>query len=399
MMQNNYYETLKQIQGLNEKASKHANKIAECMRYKDDNSYIPNIAGTNRVGPKGMKTLVEKTIYKEQEKLTEIYEKINELNKSVIEPVTENRAKLGGCRVHAIMNNKGGTGKSTITTSLAYTLSENGYKVLLIDTDSQASATQLLNIFDEDSEGNNLNTLDDLYEKMLNDIGNFDWEDIKNVIDDPNNKPRYYDYAREKRYLNFDLIPAGISMLINEVRLSRHNDGIYYLHTLIELIKKNRDYDFILIDCPPSLGTLSLNSLMAAESVIVPISLSVMVLRSTRNLIKTVSDIQALAMKQRNIKHKGILGMVKNEYTKNRRINISLNQIVDELFPIPCFDTAIPVRAACAQMEYSRMLFAQDKSIIREGFWQRLAQEIVDEDIRNRDLEPKIIDKVKWDGR
>ena len=123
-----------------------------------------------------------------------------------------------------------------------------------------------------------------------------------------------------------------------------------------------------------------------------------MVLRSTRYLVGAVQYVQERF--PQHLVHKGILGLVKNEYNKNRKITKSLDELVRDFFPIHSFETVIPQRTACADAEWSGRIFAQYPAIIKEGFFDRLCDEIIEEDIRRKDEEKTIIvKKVSIDER
>lgn len=396
-MASNYKEAVKEKAQFEDEIHRIETLLEECKKYKKDKSIAPNIEGWEKLAENRRPARITQTINNSRNRIKGLKKKVDELNKAYIVPFEETKVKLNGCKVHAIMNNKGGTGKSTITVSLAYQLSQKGFKVLVIDTDSQASTTQLLNIFEGHEENEEMVSLKDLYSLMLRD-GYVSWEAIKAVIDDKINKPHYY-FRGEPVYYDFDLIPAVVDMLDLEIDMTRSDDGgLYYLLRIMETIKKNRDYDYILIDCPPALSISALNGIAASvDGVIIPINLSVMVLRSTSNVIKTLSRIQKDCMRN-GIKHYGVAGILKNEYAKNRRTNTSLEEIVAQLFPINTFKTAIPQRAACAAAEYDRQIFAQQAAIQKEGFFDELCNEIIEIDIKNNNKQPVIVDKVRWDG-
>lgn len=139
-------------------------------------------------------------------------------------------------KVISITNNKGGTGKTTTTLNLGAALLNKGYKVLLIDLDAQCNLSV--------ATGTNINGKH-IGELLL---GETNFED-----------------ALIKRE-NFDIIPASRFLLSYEYRINAEPDSGYFLQEQLE----NKDYDFVLIDCPPSLGSLTVNSLVASDIFIVP---------------------------------------------------------------------------------------------------------------------------------
>lgn len=139
-------------------------------------------------------------------------------------------------KVISITNNKGGTGKTTTTLNLSAALSSIGKKVLLIDLDAQCNLSVAAGA---NTTGKHIGEL------LLSET------DFKSVVIQ---KP------------NFDIIPANRSLLSYEYRINSEPDSGYFLQEQLE----NCDYDFVLIDCPPSLGSLTVNALVASDFFIVP---------------------------------------------------------------------------------------------------------------------------------
>lgn len=154
---------------------------------------------------------------------------------------------MSHCTVYAITNQKGGVGKTTTTVNLGIGLAKAGKKVLLIDFDPQASLTASLGYKQPDE-------LDDTISTVL-----------EHSISD---KPMARDYAILHHDEGVDFIPSNIELSELEVRLINTMSREQALREYLDCVKEN--YDYILIDCMPSLGVITINALVAADKVIIP---------------------------------------------------------------------------------------------------------------------------------
>lgn len=172
-----------------------------------------------------------------------------------------------GVRIITVANQKGGVGKTTTAVNIGAALAMGGLKVLLIDLDPQGNASTALSI--DHHEG-----VPGSYELLVDGI------DIASLR------------QRAEGYPRFDVVPAGVDLAGAEIDLVELERREFKLRDAIEkLIRDDRDnpYDYIIIDCPPSLGLLTLNALIAANELLIPIQCEYYALEGLTQLIKIIS--------------------------------------------------------------------------------------------------------------
>ena len=198
-------------------------------------------------------------------------------------------------RVIAVSNQKGGVGKTTTSVNLSASLAALEKKVLLIDFDPQANTSSSIGI----DVTVNTKTIYDLLENNC---------EINECI-----------YNTKLSFL--DVIPAHIDLVGIEIEFINSSDREYLLRNVIDKVKEK--YDFIIIDCPPSLGLLTINALSAANSIIVPIQCEYLALEGLGKLLNTIKSIQKLHNSNLSIE-----GLLLTMY--DTRLNLS-NQVKKEV--------------------------------------------------------------------
>lgn len=212
-------------------------------------------------------------------------------------------------KIIAIANQKGGVGKTTTAVNLTACLAELGKKVLLIDTDPQGNATSSFSI-------NKVELENTIYELLLGE------EPIKNCI-------------IKDVMPNVSILPSNVNLAAVEIELIGVKDKEFILSKEVEYIID--DYDYIIIDCPPALNTLTLNAMTTASSVIVPIQCEYLAVEGLSDLIHTVNMV-----KERLNPKLDLEGIVFTMYDSRTVLSQNVVENVKGYFPDKIYETKIP---------------------------------------------------------
>lgn len=249
-------------------------------------------------------------------------------------------------KIIAIANQKGGVGKTTTSINLAASLGVLEKKVLLIDADPQANATSGIGIDVESIE-----------------IGTYQLLEHSNTAKEA---------IIKTTTPNLDIIPAHIDLVAIEIELVDKESREYMLKKALADIKN--DYDFILIDCAPSLGLLTLNALTAADAVIIPIQCEYFALEGLGKLLNTIKSVQKIHNPDLDIE-----GLLLTMYDARLRLS---NQVVEEVqkhFNNMVFQTIIQRNVRLSEApSYGENIINFDAASKGASNYLSLAKEIID---------------------
>jgi len=212
--------------------------------------------------------------------------------------------------VITIFNQKGGVGKTTTNINLGSFLANEGYKVLTIDVDPQGNTTSGLGV-----DKTKLNA--SVYDIITSDMS------IKDII------------IQSELISNFYIAPSNMELAGAEVELISKPNRESILKNKIEEIKD--DYDFIFIDCPPSLGFLTINALCAADSVLIPIQCEFYALEGVGQLVNTLSLVRKSLNKKLQVE-----GVIMSMYDSRTRLSYEVVDEVKKYFKDKVYNTMIP---------------------------------------------------------
>lgn len=215
-------------------------------------------------------------------------------------------------KIMAVVNQKGGVGKTTTTINLAVALAKQGQKVLIVDLDPQGNASTGLGIEPDERD---MTT----YEFILDDV------ELDQVIQETETK-------------NVDLIPATVDLSSADIELIANEKRSFLLHdALRQPALVQRGYDYILIDCPPSLNLLTVNALVASHAVLVPLQSEFFALEGLSQLMLTIREVRQTANPGLRIE-----GVVLTMYDRRNNLSLQVEKDARETLGDLVFSTVIP---------------------------------------------------------
>lgn len=249
-------------------------------------------------------------------------------------------------KIIAIANQKGGVGKSTTAVNLTSYLGYFGYKTLIIDIDPQSNSTSGLGISYDSEKSSIYNVI----------IGGAEIEKVKLKTD----------------FLNLDIIPSSIQLAGAEVELVTSMKREYKLKEAIEKVKNN--YDYIIIDCPPALGLLTINALSAANEVIIPIQCEYYALEGLGQLLNTIKLV-----KENLNSELEIAGALMTMYDPRIKLADQVISEVKKYFSNKIYNTIIPRNVRLSEApSYGKPILLYDPECKGAQAYKSFAKEVIE---------------------
>jgi chromosome partitioning protein len=253
-----------------------------------------------------------------------------------------------GPKIIAVANQKGGVGKTTTTINLSAALAEAGFRVLVVDLDPQGNASTGLGIEQADREYTT-------YELLLEDI------DLKDVI-------------QASKVEDLSIIPATVDLSSADLELISNEKRSFLLHDALRQTKMDEyEFDFILIDCPPSLNLLTVNAMIASHSVLVPLQSEFFALEGLSQLMLTIREVRQSGNKDLRIE-----GVVLTMYDKRNNLSQQVEQDARDNLGDLVFETVIPRNVRLSEApSFAMPVLSYDTTSKGAVAYRALAQELI----------------------
>ena len=254
-----------------------------------------------------------------------------------------------GPKIIAVANQKGGVGKTTTTINLSAALAEAGHRVLVVDLDPQGNASTGLGIEQSDREFTT-------YELLLDDI------DLKDVI-------------QASEIKNLAIIPATVDLSSADLELVSNEKRSFLLHDALRQTQIDEfEFDFIFIDCPPSLNLLTVNAMIAAHTVLVPLQSEFFALEGLSQLMLTIREVR-----QSGNKNLRIEGVVLTMYDKRNNLSQQVEQDARDNLGDLVFKTVIPRNVRLSEApSFAMSVLKYDSASKGAIAYRTLAQELIE---------------------
>jgi chromosome partitioning protein len=249
-------------------------------------------------------------------------------------------------KVFAVANQKGGVGKTTSTINLAAYLADAGRKTLVIDLDPQSNTTTGLGVDPH-------HLTNSIYEVLVSSPGSI------------------HDAVKADISPNLSLLPAKVDLYAADIELVYMEDRERRLHKALAPIKER--YDYILIDCPPSLGLLTVNALTTADGVVLPLQCEYFALEGMQQLLNTIKLVR-----DRLNPHIKLFGVALTMYDPRTKLANEIVQEIKDHFPAEKFETIIPRNVRLAEApSYGLTIMQHDPRSPGALAYKALAEEVI----------------------
>lgn len=254
-----------------------------------------------------------------------------------------------GPKIIAVANQKGGVGKTTTTINLSAALAEAGYRVLVVDLDPQGNASTGLGIEQSDREFTT-------YELLLEDI------DLKDII-------------QSSTIEDLAIIPATVDLSSADLELVSNEKRSFLLRDALRQTQIDEfEFDFILIDCPPSLNLLTVNAMIAANTVLVPLQSEFFALEGLSQLMVTIREVRQAGNRDLRIE-----GVVLTMYDKRNNLSQQVEQDARDNLGDLIFKTVIPRNVRLSEApSFAMPVLTYDSTSKGALAYRELAQELIE---------------------
>jgi chromosome partitioning protein len=250
-------------------------------------------------------------------------------------------------KIIAIANQKGGVGKTTTAVNLGFALAEEGVRVLLVDLDPQGNATSSLGMQELEGES--------LYEPLLGGVSV-----AERIL--PTRLPRLF------------IVPADLDLAGVEVEIARMSDHLTRLKETLRPLRADDTFDYVLLDCPPSLGILMTNALAAADELLTPIQCEYFALEGLVKIVRVIEQVRGSGAND-NLEIGGIVMTMFDS-----RTNLSAQVVADvrEHFGERVYETVIPRTVRLSEApSFGKSVFEHDSSGAGARAYRALAKEFI----------------------